>query len=153
MHSEYEKLENHTKYHNASDFIMVSWDVLITDMRIKAASLGRPYVPSLLFYTPWPKYPQNCSCKRSKIFVACSSTTCRRTNKRFDRTCQERGIRRKTLSHSRGAPISRYHEYGWFNNTAFFVPSSYRLSLLQLYHDENYHVGAQKALELLSRHF
>jgi hypothetical protein len=84
--------------------------------------------------------------------VACSSTTCRRTNKRFDRACQETGIRRKTLWHSGGAPISRYHEYEWFNNTAFFVPSSC-LSLLRLYNYENCHVGAEKAFELLSRHF
>jgi hypothetical protein len=42
MFSEYEKLENHTKYHNASDLIYF----------LKATSLGRPYVPSLLFYTP-----------------------------------------------------------------------------------------------------
>jgi hypothetical protein len=49
-------------------------------MRIKAASLGRPYVPSLLFYTPWSVQLKHNQIKRKKHLLKCQTCECLRCN-------------------------------------------------------------------------
>jgi hypothetical protein len=46
--------------------------LLIADMRIKVASLDRPYVPSLLFYTPWLVVLKHDTYKTTKNSIKCN---------------------------------------------------------------------------------